>query len=431
MVHSYVSNVVQQMDAITPLPGRAVARILFISYDGLTDPLGQSQILPYLIGLTQFGYQFTILSCEKPGRLKQRKKQIEEIIRPFPIQWEPLLYHKSPPVLSSVYDYRQLLQTAKRLHRQNKFSLVHTRPGLPTLVALQLKKQYGIKFLNDVRGFWADERVDGKMWNLKNPLYKTVYTFFKKKEEKCLRVNDYTTCLTNSAKREMKTWNLLQNPEKVEVISCSADLELFDPGKVAETQKAALRKQLSIQEQDFVISYLGNIGSWYMMDEMFRFFALLQKKVAHARFLILAPEAGHSEVRQYLQRYQISENSVTLTEVERRDVPLYLSLCHFSIFFIKPCYSKLSSSPTKHGELMAMGIPVVTNSGVGDVKEIVETSQSGFVLEEFTDTAYQAIIDNMLTASFDPVSIRKAAHRYYSLHNAVSQYKKVYQALLG
>ncbi|MEI9956314.1 MAG: hypothetical protein WDM90_08440 [Ferruginibacter sp.] len=50
-------------------------------------------------------------------------------------------------------------------------------------------------------------------------------------------------------------------------------------------------------------------------------------------------------------------------------MPLLLSLSQFSVFFIKPCYSKQSSSPTKHGEIMAMGIPLITNSGVGDVEK--------------------------------------------------------------
>ena len=40
-------------------------RVLYISYDGLTDPLGQSQILPYLQHLAKESYQFTILSFEK------------------------------------------------------------------------------------------------------------------------------------------------------------------------------------------------------------------------------------------------------------------------------------------------------------------------------------------------------------------------------
>ena len=46
----------------------ASKKILFISYDGMTDPLGQSQVIPYLSNLTKFGYTFTILSCDKADK---------------------------------------------------------------------------------------------------------------------------------------------------------------------------------------------------------------------------------------------------------------------------------------------------------------------------------------------------------------------------
>jgi glycosyltransferase involved in cell wall biosynthesis len=103
----------------------------------------------------------------------------------------------------------------------------------------------------------------------------------------------------------------------------------------------------------------------------------------------------------------------------------------YSLFFIKPCYSKLSSSPTKHGEIMAMGIPVITNSGVGDVKEIVEKYQGGFVLDEFTDVAFTTVIDKMLSAeSFNKAGIRNGAMEVYSLQKAVELYHAIYQELL-
>ena len=130
--------------------------VLFVSYDGMTDPLGQSQVIPYLAGLTKEGYTFTILSCDKPEKYKANKTYVEKLIAPYPIKWVSIPYHKKPPVLSSVYDFFKLKQTAKKLHFEHKFDMVHTRPGLPQLVALYLKKKLGIKFLNDIRGFWAD-----------------------------------------------------------------------------------------------------------------------------------------------------------------------------------------------------------------------------------------------------------------------------------
>ena len=54
-------------------------KILFISYDGMTDPLGQSQVIPYLSGLTKFGYGFTILSCDKPEKFTENKNYVEVI----------------------------------------------------------------------------------------------------------------------------------------------------------------------------------------------------------------------------------------------------------------------------------------------------------------------------------------------------------------
>ena len=85
----------------------AKKKILFISYDGLTDPLGQSQIIPYLAGLTKYNYAFTILSCDKPALFKKNKEYVEKLIAPYPIKWASVPYHKDPPVFSSVFDFYQ------------------------------------------------------------------------------------------------------------------------------------------------------------------------------------------------------------------------------------------------------------------------------------------------------------------------------------
>ena len=50
-------------------------QVLYISYDGMTDSLGQSQVIPYLKGLSKKGYQFTIISCEKKENFEQNKEK--------------------------------------------------------------------------------------------------------------------------------------------------------------------------------------------------------------------------------------------------------------------------------------------------------------------------------------------------------------------
>ena len=116
--------------------------ILFISYDGMTDPLGQSQVIPYLAGLTQYGYKFTILSCDKPKKYADHKEYVMNLLKPYSIKWVSIPYHRKPPVLSSVYDVMMLKRKAKQLHAKEKFDMVHTRPGVPALIGLWMKKKW-------------------------------------------------------------------------------------------------------------------------------------------------------------------------------------------------------------------------------------------------------------------------------------------------
>ena len=201
--------------------------VLYISYDGMTDPLGQSQVIPYLIGLTKSGYSFTLLSCEKEENFQQHQQKIQQILSENNIHWQPISYTKKPPVFSTIYDVFRIIKHAKKLHREKQFSIVHCRSYIAALVGMKMKKQLGVKFIFDMRGLWADERVDGKLWNLKNPLFLLVYNYFKKKEKAFLEHADYTISLTQNAKDELHSWKHIQHqPIKIEVIPCCVDLAL-------------------------------------------------------------------------------------------------------------------------------------------------------------------------------------------------------------
>lgn len=406
--------------------------ILFISYDGMTDPLGQSQVIPYLEGLTKQGYRFTILSCDKPQKYQAHKAEVEKLLENLPIKWVSLPYHKNPPVLSSVYDFYKMRQKAIALHILEPFDMVHTRPGVPQLIALHLKKKLGIKYLNDIRGFWADERVDGGMWNLKNPLYKTVYNFFRGKEDESVTIADYNTCLTYRGKEEILKWKTVPQPVKVDVVPCSVDLGLFDPVNIDVAFRDQFKTESGIKDGDFIVSYLGSIGGWYMTNEMLQFCGLLLQKKPEAKFLFISNNK-HEDIIEAAKRFNIPDERIIVKFAGRKQVPTLLSLSNYSLFFIKPCYSKLSSSPTKHGEIMAMGVPVITNSGVGDVKEIVEKYEGGFVLDGFSEAEMKSVVDRIIdpATTFDSNKIRAGAKDFYSLDKTVLTYTQVYKKILG
>jgi glycosyltransferase involved in cell wall biosynthesis len=404
-------------------------KILFISYDGMTDPLGQSQVIPYLAGLSKFRYEFTILSCDKPDRYKKYKTHIVGILKPYSINWVSIPYHKKPPLLSSVYDFYNLKHKAARLHKHINFDMVHTRPGVPALVGLWMKQKWGIKFLNDIREFYADSRVEGGMWNTKEWMYRTVYNFFKTRETEAVANNDGIVCLTHAAEKIIELWPQYKKEIPVEVIPCSVDLELFDPEKIDLASKNKFKEELAIKDDDFVISYLGSIGSWYLTDEVMQFCKVISDRIPKAKFLFISFDKNG--IRKAADELNLSEK-ITVRYAQRHEVPILLSFSKYSLFFIKPCYSKISSSPTRHGEIMAMGIPVITNAGVGDVEQIVDKYKAGIVLKQLNKNEFLKAADTLASdITFDKNIIRRGAQDFYALGNAVYKYSKLYQQILN
>jgi glycosyltransferase involved in cell wall biosynthesis len=396
----------------------------------MTDPLGQSQVIPYLQGLSKAGYKIFLLSCEKKAVYLHNKETIQQLLDKSDITWVPLNYTKNPPVISTLLDIGKIRRTAKRIHREHKLDMVHTRPGVPALVGLWMKKKLGIKFLNDIREFYADSRVEGGMWNTKIPMYASIYNFFKKKEAEAVVQSDGIVCLTYAGETIIKEWKEYNNGIPFEVIPCSADLQLFDPAGITAKAKEDLKKELNISKDDLVISYLGSIGGWYLTDELMQFCKILSDKIPATRLLFISPHR-HEEIKAAAEKHGIAADKVIIKKANRLEVPLFLSLSQYSVFFIKPCYSKQSSSPTKHGEIMAMGIPLITNSGVGDVEMIVDRYTSGIVIKEFTEQEFADAAQKIAAGQvYNNESIRQGAKEFYSLNTAVEKYIRIYNSIL-
>jgi glycosyltransferase involved in cell wall biosynthesis len=398
-------------------------RVLYLSYDGMTDPLGQSQVIPYLKGLAELGHRITLVSFEKSDRLEFKGKYIKKLLAVHGIDWNPISYTKNPPVLSTVYDLLKLRRIGKNLHLKNQFTLVHCRSYLTALVGMYLKRRFGLKFLFDMRGFWADERVEGGIWNLKNPLFRSIYRYFKKKEIELLEKADHVISLTYRAKEEIVTWKKLNSQPAITVIPCCVDLESFSPNKIPAEKINELRTALAIADDSEVLGYVGSIGTWYMLPEMLDYFKVFTSYFPSAIFLFVTQE-NPATILQLAANKSIPEGSIRIKACTHDEVPLYISLMQRSIFFIKPSYSKMASSPTKQGELMAMGIPIVCNAGVGDTDHIVTTFSSGVVLEELNETSYNSQLLAPLT--FDKNALIQGAKTYFSLDEGVRSYQSVY-----
>jgi glycosyltransferase involved in cell wall biosynthesis len=390
----------------------ASARVLYLSYDGLTDPLGQSQILPYLCGLSS-SYSFSVISFEKKKAFNSNYKLVKELCEKNNLVWIPLVYHKSPPVISTLFDLFKLKREVESLYRERSFQIIHCRSYITALIGLWMKRNFDVKFIFDMRGFWADERIDGNIWNLKNPVYKFIYNFFKRKERQFINESDHVISLTQNAKNVITSWRL-NTP--VSVIPCCVDLDHFDPSKIDHIEKEKLKQRLGINANDKVLLYLGSWGTWYMTSELFDFFSQFKASHPFGKFLILTGDYVD------MSTFPLADD-IIVCKVSRNQVPLFISISDFSVFFIKPVFSKKASSATKMAEIMAMNVPVVTNRGWGDAEEIINTA-GGLLYEIGTP---------LLDRDLNRISknTRKYCEENLSLKLGLKKYAQVYKSLLN
>ena len=204
-------------------------RVLYISYNGMLDPLGQSQVLPYLRELAKQGVHFTLLSFERasafetdgPDRCAVLKRQLAEAN----IEWHWLPYHEKPSMPATAYDVIVGTRYAQKLARQNKVEMVHARSHIPATIGLRLKRRLGVKLIFDLRGLMAEEYVDAEHWRRNGAPYRAT----KLMERRILSNADAVVTLTEKIWPIIKDWEGLRNREVVhEVVPCCADLELFN-----------------------------------------------------------------------------------------------------------------------------------------------------------------------------------------------------------
>jgi len=138
-------------------------KVLYISYDGIMEPLVQSQVLSYLQFLSNRQLHFFLITFEKvDGKADNREfVRVQKQLSERGIDWTYLHYHKTPKALATSYDILAGVIAGMQIIRRQRIQIVHARGFIPALMAMVLQRILGVDFLFDMRGFWADERVQG------------------------------------------------------------------------------------------------------------------------------------------------------------------------------------------------------------------------------------------------------------------------------
>ncbi len=398
-----------------------MTNILYITNDGLTDPLGRSQIIPYLQGLSG-DYNIHILACEKEDAFQKNKFTIDEILNKSGIKWHVVKYRNKPPIISSWLMQKEVKSTARQIIKKEKINIIHCRSYPAAITGMALSAKFKIPFVFDMRGFWADERVDRHMWNVKNPVYRFLYKYFKSKEKQLLKKSEHIITLTHKAK-DILISDFNVSPHKITVIPCAADLDFFK--KQAKEVREEYRQKLGLKPDNRLLMYMGSTGSCYLTDEMLQFYKYCKTKMPEFRMAFFSPEHSHEYIKNVADALGLDKNEVICKFISRDELPSYLSAVDYSVMFFETSFSIQGSSPTKHGELLGMQIPVITNTNVGDLESIVIEKDTGIAVKDFSETEFEKALAYITTTNFNPQDFETVANKYYSLEKAVEMLKRV------
>lgn len=394
-------------------------KILYLSHDGLTDPLGESQVLSYLIGLEQKGISYDIISFEKTKN-KDKVERINNLIKNHDINWKKLVYRNKPFLIGTILSI--LLFYVKIIFRiaNNKPDLIHSRSYLMTFIALSLKKIFKIKVIFDIRGFWIDEKIESNSWGPSQRFL--IEKVLRLLENWSYKNADRIITLTNSSKKEVERKFLIK-PDKITVIPTCVNNKLFI---YSESARRKLRSRYKISDKQVVLIYSGAIGGYYDFDKMIDIFTELKKIKTDALFFILS-RVDHGYIREKLSSRAINETDFYIHSCEINEVAQYLSMSDIGLILYNNSYSSLARCPTKMGEYINCNLKVIAPANVGDLDYIFKLDNNiGRQFKGFNLVSYQESLKVILEMKKSKV---RNGFNYFSLESGIEKYFSIYKTL--
>lgn len=388
--------------------------ILYITRNGMLEPLGQSQVLSYLRGLSS-DYRITLISFEKPNDLKDTASfdQVKEDCDKHNIRWFPQRFHYKPKVIAPAFGMLVFLNLCLREVKRGNADIIHARSYIPASVALVVNRLSGTPFIFDMRALWPEELITAGQLKRNSLIHKALLWT----ERKCLQNAATVVSLTNAAVTYLKEeYPKELNNQNIVVIPTCADLDRFVP----------IYKKVNHPK---TYSCLGTVLSgWFRLDWLSACFQALAQREPTAKFEVITRD-DPEEVRKAIGGNNDLQSRLKIYSLPSQQVHEAIQLHTASVMFFNDGLGKIGSSPTRMGEILGCGLPVIANAGIGDVAHIIKKYNVGVLADSSSSIDMNKALDELLQLMKDPElssRCRSAAEEVFSLANGIEAYKEIY-----
>ncbi len=367
--------------------------ITYLSMDPLTSTVGSSQVLSYVERLALRGVDVNLITFEHDPSLVLHRRLLD-----LGVTWQPQRYGRHGAVggLSRVLRAAWLVRGA---------AIVHARSDMPAASVMLA----GVKhWVWDVRGLWIDQKVASGVVRSGSPQERVMRWVERKAACRSTAVISITASGVDALDERYRG---LVSP-KAQVVTTCADLDRFTSTPLP---LAPVRVLLA-----------GTLNRYYDTPIMLDLVAELRRRQA-VELIVASPDGTAWED----ELAAVDVVRLSATPAQMADL---MSSCHVGLSVCRDDAgaSLRAAMPTKIGELLASGRPVVVNPGLVDAAELLVRHECGVVFGSSTVLDLEWAVDQLEFLLNDPSTpdrCRSLAESHFDLGAGIDRLIAVYGSL--
>jgi hypothetical protein len=403
------------------------ADVLYLTFDGVLQPLAFSQVVRVVAGLAARGLRYHLLSLERSGDLENVAlvHAVEDMLQPAGVHWTHLADASMSTGRLAAQVLTRMTAKAATIVRRENIKLVHARGYHSALVALALKRILRVSYLFDARGYWIEERSGAGRWFSTS----STYAMGKFVEQTLFRRADAIVTLTELQAADIASGLFGAPPRLLQVIPTCADYDAFHlrdsrPAKPEgdRTVPADIQRRLAGK---IVLGVVGALNDTYCVKKTLMLAKLATESSPLVHVLVLSAQQRAYEAE--LHAVRISPEKYTLASVEHARIPAWLQWMDWGLLLVPETAANRAKMPTKLAEFFATGVRPAFYGCNSDAARWVERAGSGLVLDSVEDEALREGARKMVDSAGELARLQKAREvtaPHFSLAAGLERYER-------
>jgi len=372
--------------------------VTYLSMDPLTSTVGSSQVRAYVECLALRGVDVDLVTFEHDVDPVLHSRLVS-----FGVTWRPQRFGQH----GAVGGLSRVLRAAWAVRGA---AIVHARSDMAAAAVMLARIDHWVW---DVRSFWADQKVAIGVLRFGSP-QERVFRWVERRS--AFRATAVIT-LTGSAIEELDRRYGGVVGKKARIVTTCVDLGRFRASPMPMPMPMPIEVRVLLA---------GTLNRYYDLGSMLDLVAELRRR-RPVEFIVASPEGSSWED-------ELVEVDVKRMSATPEEMPDLVASCHVGLSICRDDAgaSLLAAMPTKIGEFLASGRPVIVNPGLVDAAELVGSHGCGVVFGASVSGRIEEaanLLERQLDDPYLPDRCRNLAEAHFDLEDGVDQLVATYHSV--